>query len=133
MNLRQRVIKSWQSYKEKQLKEQKFVKFLATQSFEETVLPMFPLGIDVCRRALESWNSPNFQAKLSQHKSDFIDQQNQFGCVNESLGLLAMSYSDKISMFETLIQGWKKEKDSYARYKQNNSSGGPTIEELDDW
>ena len=51
--LRQKVLESWNKYKQKLEKEQKFLKFLATKSFEETPLPMFPLGIDICRQKLD--------------------------------------------------------------------------------
>jgi len=134
--LRQKVLESWNKYKQKLEKEQKFLKFLATESFEETPLPMFPLGIDRCRQNLDSWTSSDYRIKLSQHKSTFIEQQNQLessGAISEPLGLLAMSYLNTISMFKDLTEGWKKEKDSYARYRRNNSISGPTIQEVDDW
>ena len=35
--------------------------------------------------------------------------------------------------FSIATAGWKKERDSYARYQQNNANGGPTIAEVDDW
>jgi len=52
--LRQRVLESWNKYKQKLIKEQKFLKFLATKSFEETPLPMFPLEINRCRQLLDN-------------------------------------------------------------------------------
>ena len=134
--LRERVLESWKKYKQKLQKEQKFLKFLATNSFEETVLPIFPLGIGKCREKLDDWTSADYQIKLSQHKTIFIEQQNQLessGAVNEHLVLLAMAYLDKISMFDDLVRGWKKEKDSYARYRISSASDGPTIEEVDNW
>lgn len=51
--LRQKVLESWNKYKQKLEKDQKFLKFLITKSFEETPLPMFPLEIVRCRQNLE--------------------------------------------------------------------------------
>lgn len=136
--LREEVLREWKSLSQKLKKERQFLKFLATESFEETPLPMFPLGVNNCRQKLDSWTSVDYSIKLSQHKSSFIEQQNQLESselISEHLTFLAMVYSNTISMFNDLTQGWKKEKDSYARYRINNENAndGSTIEEVDDW
>ena len=120
--LREQVLVEWRNCKEKHQKEHQFLKFLATQSLEETVLPCFPLGIEACRQRLDHWTDLNYQAKLMQHKSTFIAQEKNFGEISEPLSFLSLAYIDKINMFNELVKGWKKERDS------NN---GPTIEEVD--
>ena len=104
-------------------KEMEFLEFLATNAVEESALPMFPLGVSTCRRNLDRWASTDYRAKLDQQKMAIIDRENEFRPtgVNEHLSFLSMAYLDKISMFNDLVEGWKKERD--------NSE--PTIEEVD--
>ena len=125
--LRQRVLESWKKYKEKAIKLNKDIEFLDEQTFVETALPSFPTGLDTIRRHLDLWTSSNFRIKIDENKSKVLEIQ------NNKLSFLITCYLDKIDMFKELTEGWKKEKDSYARYRNNNSNSGPTIEEVDDW
>ena len=126
--LRERVLESWKKYKQKLTKLNKDIELLGEQVFIETALPSFPNVLDSMRRSLDSWTSTNFSIKIDENKRKVLEIQ------NGKLGDFVSSYLDKIDMFKNLTAGWKKEKDSYARYRSNNSSNsGPTIEEPDDW
>jgi len=126
--LRQRVLESWKKYKQKLTKLNKDIELLGEQVFIETALPSFPNVLDSMRRSLDSWTSTNFSIKIDENKRKVLEIQ------NGKLGDFVSSYLDKIDMFKNLTTDWKKEKDSYARYRSNNSSNsGPTIEEPDDW
>ena len=123
--LRQKVLESWNKYKQKLTKLNKDIEFLDEQIFIETALPYFPTGLDTIRGKLDSWTSSNFRVKIDENKSKVLAIQSR------KLAFVVSSYLDKISLFEELTEGWKKEKDSYARYR--DSDGGPTIHDVDDW
>ena len=131
--LREQVLREWSNFKEKMTnfqtttltkKEMEFLKFLATNALEETPLPMFPLDVKNCRRNLNRWTSANYQGKIDEHRTALLNQSKQLGEINEHLSFLELVYLDKISMFNSLVEGWKQEHD-------NHSDSGPTIEEVD--
>ena len=121
--LRNQVLLKWGSLTDKLRKEHKDLKFLAINSLTQSPLPRFPLDSNTCRRNLDFWTSSNYQIKLDQHKSNFIEQNNKLD-LGEHLSSLSVVYLDKIDMFNNLVKGWKKDKDFLDKF-------GPTIEEID--
>ena len=128
--LRTKVLEAWNSYQAKITKLNQDLEFLTEQTCLETALPNFPVGINQCRNQLDSWTSIEFSVKLDKNRSKLLAGISN---PNGNLEMLTTFYLDKLTMFKELTAGWKKERDSYARYKQNNANGGPTIAEVDDW
>lgn len=121
--IREEVLNSWNILKNKLLTETNFCKFLANKSFEETCLPMFPLSVNGCRQRLENWTKPSYLIRVDKEKSDIIAETNKLdGKLSEHLSYLSMAFTDRITMFKELTEGWKREID-------NND--GPTIEYID--
>ena len=128
--LREQVLQEWTSYKAKITKLNQDLEFLTEQTCFETALPNFPVGINQCRNQLDSWTSSEFSVKLDENKSRlFAGISNP----NGNLEMLTTFYFDKIEMFRNLTSGWKKERDSYARFKEYNTFKEPTIQRADDW
>ena len=121
--LRQRVLEGWKSYKQKFLTLKKRISTLGEKS---TALPTFPIGLSNCRSKLELWTSYEYLEKLTKVKNEISELEPA-----EFVADLWFSCSSTIDLFKELTAGWKKEKDSYARYRENNSNSGPTIEEVD--
>jgi len=116
--LREQVLESWKKHKEKFFDLKKGISVLSKNSDS---LPMFPIGLTECRNRLESWTSYEYQKKLSEAKKEIGELE-----LPEVIMDLWLSCSSAFDMFQDLTQGWKKEKDSYARYR--NSSN-----DVDDW
>ena len=128
--LREQVLQEWSGYKAKITKLNQDLEFLTEQTCFETALPNFPVGINQCRNQLDSWTSSEFSAKLDENKSRlFAGISNP----NGHLEMLTTFYFDKIDMFRNLTQGWKKERDSYARFQEYNTFNEPTMQRADDW
>ena len=127
--LRTKVLEAWNSYQAKITKLNQDLEIFTEQTCLETALPNFPVGINQCRNQLDSWTSSEFSVKLDKNRSKLLAGISE----NSNLEMLVTFYLDKIDMFRDLTQGWKKERDSYARFKENNANGGPTIAEVDDW
>ena len=125
--LREEVLNSWRNYKQKITKLVKDIDFLDEQTLVETALPQFPLDLNAARQNLDRWTNTQFRIKIDENKRKVLE------VAEGKLGGWASSYLNSISMFKDLTKGWKKEKDSYARYRNNNTGSGPTIEEVDDW
>lgn len=127
--LREQVLREWNDYKEKMIKLNQDLEFLVEQTCFETALPGFPVGINQCRNKLDSWTSSEFSVELDKNKSKLFAGISK----NGNLEMLTTFYFDKLAMFRDLTQGWKKERDSYARYRASSNSDGPTIVDADDW
>lgn len=126
--LREKVLGEWNSYKAKITKLNQDLEFLTEQTCFESALPSFPVSLDSARNQLDSWTSSEFSAKLDENKRRILAGISH----HDHLEMLTTFYFDKISMFRDLTQGWKKERDSYARYQQNNA-GRPITKDIDDW
>ena len=116
--LREEVLKSWGSCKGKITRLSKDIEFLDEQT-AFNVLPTFPLDFDTARRSLDFWTGIEYRTMISENKTKVL------GVENEKLSYWTISYLNKISMFETLTQGWKRE------INLNSSGSGPTIEEVE--
>jgi hypothetical protein len=112
--LREEVLKTWKSCREKMINFKKWVDFLAEEAVLESSVPFFPTGRDTIIRNVGFWTSFEYQVKLNKNKDRILENGIP---ENESLLHLQTGCLDKINMFKELME--------------IIASTRPTIEEVD--
>ena len=105
--LREEVLKEWAKLKEDLVDAVQLIKI-----DNESALPTFPCGVEVCQRSLDYWTgSDEFLGKISQSENQFSPLLDKISEEKKLSSSLYFALKSKIDMFRQLTRGWKQERD----------------------